>query len=54
MCSDKIVMIQEMEKDREAWHAAVHGIAKSLVVHIFPSPSRSYLCPFLPALCLGI
>ena len=21
--------IQEIEKDREAWHAAVHGVAKS-------------------------
>ena len=21
--------LQEMEKDRESWHAAVHGVAKS-------------------------
>jgi len=25
--------LQETVKDREAWHAAVHGIAKSLLQH---------------------
>ena len=23
--------LQEIEKDREAWHAAVHGVAKSRI-----------------------
>ena len=47
MCSDKIVMIQEMEKDREAWHAAVHGVAKSSVLHL-PQPFQILPLPFSP------
>ena len=26
--------LQDIEKDREAWHAAVHGVTKSQTQHI--------------------
>ena len=46
--------LQEMGKDREAWHAAIHGVAKSqtrlsnwttgltYILHPFPQPTPSF------------
>ena len=50
--------LQEMVKDREAWHAAVHAVAKSWTQFNHGTTQSSLCCqfPFLPysltSLCL--
>jgi len=45
-----LIKLQEILKDREAWHAALHGVAKvghDLATEQQPSLSRDFSCLFV-------